>query len=352
MLDSGDQINFPSVNSMRVQNYTPGTDVTIDDFVATADTLVIDQSIVSSFSLDQVERKQALANYSADLAFQQSFELSNRVDQTCINTGVTAATAANTIAGGTLASSTIMSTLNSARAQLSRNNAVDGELFCVMDPERVALLSDSFIANGFNLGDVTLQNGFRGNAAGFSILESNNLPYSVTLTMDTIPTATDTTILMGVTWTWVAAGAAAAAGDIAVGANVAASKVNFVLAMTGTAAGSAATYIDVSTANRRIYQNAQLAAATFVGDDCVITAFGIINASETFTPATNIFGTETSSLLCGRVGAVSLAMQMMPHLEVREEPKQLSQNYLTHTLYGTTVFDQDIPRLVEITMNA
>ncbi len=352
MLDSGDQVNFPSVNDMRVQSYTPGTDATIDDFVATADTLVIDQSILSSFSLDQVERKQALADYRSDLAFQQSYVLSNRVDQTVISTGVNAVTAANTIAGGTLSSATMMSTMNQARAQLARNNAVDGELFAVLDPERIALLSDSFIANGFNLGDITLRNGFRGNAAGFSVFESNNLPYSVTLTMDTIPTATDTTILMGVTWTWVAAGAAAAAGEIAVGANVAASKVNFVLAITGTAAGSAATYIDVSTANRRIFQNAQLAAATFVGDDCVLTAFGIINADETFTPATNVFGTETSSLLFGRVGAISLAMQMMPHLEIREEPKQLSQNYLTHTLYGTTVFDRDIPRLVEVTMNA
>ena len=346
-LQDGDQVNFPFTTDVRVQSCTPGTDATIDDVTATADSLIVNQSKLATFYLDPQEEKQARADYGMELAFQSAFQLRNNIDQTVFSDGVT--NAQDTIAGGTLSASTLLGLVGDARAQLSRNNAADGQLFAIFDPENIALIEDTFVANGFTVADRTLQNGFRGGLKGFNVFETNNLPYAVTITVDTQPTATDTFTIYGQVWTCVADGTAAAAGEINIGANLADFKTIFVDAINGDNAGT--DYVDLAVGGRRSYQNGQVAAATFVGDDSALTAFGKIGGAETFTAATNIFGTETSHLLFGRVGAISMAIQMQPELYINQEPKQLGKNYLTHTLYGTTVFERDKPRLVKMSFN-
>jgi len=349
LLSSGDTVNFPETTDVRVQSYAQGTDLTIDDQTATQSQLVVNQSKAATFVLDPVQQKQALANYGLDYAFQSAFQLKNNIDQNVINTGINGAN--DTVAGGTLSTSTIISKMGDTYAQLARNNATDSELFGIIDPERQALLTQTFVANGFVEADNRLKNQFVGKAQGFNIFVSNNLPSSVTLTMDTQPTATDTFTLLGVTWTWIADGGTATAGQLKIGANLADAKLIFVAAVNGDTEPNTGDYVDVSVDNRRTLQNAQISAATFSGDDCVITAYGKISASETFTAATNVFGTETSNMLFGRMGAVSLAIQMQPSLTIAQEPKQLAQNYITHVLYGTKVFSRDAKRLVKMSYN-
>lgn len=69
LLSSGDQVNFPYVNDVRVQSYTQGTDLTMDTLTATQDSLTIAQSKAATFVMDPVQEKQALAAYSATLAY-------------------------------------------------------------------------------------------------------------------------------------------------------------------------------------------------------------------------------------------------------------------------------------------
>lgn len=349
-LSSGDQVNFPYVNDVRVQSYSQGTDLTMDALSATQDSLTVDSSKAATFVMDPVQEKQALANYGADLAYQAAFQLRNNIDQAVLNDGVTNASG-TAVSGGTLSSSTMVSKMTDAYAELARNNAVDGEMFAVVDPARAALLSQTFIANGFQIGDNTLRNGFSGRAVGFDVYVSNNLKYSVALTVDTQPTATDTLTIAGVTWTCVADGTAANAGEINIGANLADFQAILPDALNN---GSSYTsdWVDVSTANRRKYQNMQLAAGAFSANVCTITAYGYLNASETFTAGTNVFGTETTNMLFGRKGAVSLAIQMYPELYIRPEPKQIANNYITHTLFGTKTFTRDALRLVTMSCNA
>jgi len=353
MVNSGDAINFPYINDMRVQDYTPGTDATIDDFTATQSTLTIDQSKLVGTYIDPQELKQAEAKgYPERLARQAAFVIAQELDQNVIQAGVTNA-AATAVVGGALSSATIYTALTDSMANLDRENATDGPMFAVIDPERCALLAQSEVANGYNLADSALKNGFVGDSqAGFKIFKSNNLPYAVTVTIATQPTNLDTITIAGVTWTCVTDGTAANAGEIAIGANIADFKTIFVVAMNGTGTAGASAYIDVSTANRRKYQNIQLTAATFSGDTCALTAYGKMSASETFTDATDSFGTETSQILTGRVGAISVARQMKPQLRIKPVPAQLGDNYLTHQLYGSAVFYRDTFRLGTITHNA
>jgi len=349
-VSNGDQIDFPTITDVRAQSYTAQTDATIDDFVSASDTLDIDNREVVTFHIDPAQVKQATSEYESSLAFQAAHQLANRVDQTLINTGI--AGTSNSLSGYTTINSTnILNMFTDATANLFRQNAGPGRSFALIDPERFALLEQNVVANGFNLGDTTLKNGYVGQYSGYDVLVSNNLPSSQSLGMATIPTATDTTTFLGVTWTWVASGAAAAAGEISIGANAAAAQANWLLAVNGTGTPGATTYIDVSVANRRKLQNAQASAAAWAANASVLTAFGKINGSETFTDGTDAWATETSNLLFGRVGAVALAMQMAPKLYVRPEPKQVGDNHILHQLYGDKVFSRDADRLIKVPYN-
>jgi|TARA_Y100000296_G_C5171208_1_gene257377 hypothetical protein len=349
-VSNGDTIDFPTITDVRAQSYTASTDATIDDFVSASDTLLLDNREVVTFYIDPAEIKQATSQYESSLAFQAAHQLANRVDQTLINTGINGT--ANSLSGFTTPNSTnILNMFTEATSNLFRQNAGPGASFALIDPERFALIEQNVVANGFNLGDTTLKNGFVGQYSGYDVLVSNNLPSSQTLEMATIPTATDTTTFLGVTWTWVASGAAASAGEISIGANAAAAQANWLLAVNGTGTPGATTYIDVSVANRRVLQNAQASAAAWAGDESVLTAFGKINGAETFTDGTDQWGTETSNMLFGKVGAVSMAMQMAPSLFVRPEPKQVGDNHILHQLYGDNVFTRDADRLIKVPYN-
>lgn len=348
-LKDGDQVNFPYVNDVRVQSYTPGTDLTIDDYTATQNSLIVNQSKAATVRIDPQEKKQAKANYGMELARQSAYQVANNMDQGIFSEMSTGA--GNTISAGTLSLSNIYSYLAQAKAQLTRNNATDDKLFAVLCPEAMSLLEQSFVANGFNMADSVLQNGKVGQAAGFDLYVSNNLPTTQTLSVATNPTAGDTLTVAGVTFTFVANGTATAAGDISIGANAAATQAIIKNAINGAGTPGASTYIDVSTENRRNLQNAQVASATFSGNASVVTAYGRIAGSETFTDATDGWNTEVTQILTGRMGALSMAVQMKPELYIRPEPKQIGENYITHTLWGVKLFVRDQKRVVKVTHN-
>jgi hypothetical protein len=347
-VSNGDQIDFPTITDLRAQSYTAQTDATIDDFVSASDTLDLDNREVVTFHIDPAQVKQATSEYESALAFQAAHQLANRVDQTVINVGITGTS--NSISGFTTINSTnILNMFTEATSNLFRQNAGPGRSFALIDPERFALLEQNVVANGFNLGDTTLKNGYTGDYAGYNVLVSNNLPSSQTLGMATNPTADDTFTLYGVTFTFKAA--PAAAGEIDIGGSAAATGANIVLAINGTGTGDGTDYFELSTANRRKLQNAQCSAAAWGSDASVVTGFGKIDGEETFTDGTDAWGTETSSLLFGRVGAVSMAMQMAPKLFVRPESKQVGDNHILHQLYGDKVFTRDADRLIKVPYN-
>lgn len=352
LLRSGQSIDFPTTTDMRSQIYTPGTDLAIDDNVATSDTMLINQSRAVTFTMDpnslaQAEDKGIQAKYASRAAYITA----KQIDGEVLSNAVIGA--GNTVAGGTLTASSVYQVLSETMATLSRSEGADGAMFAVLDPERVALLAQSEVANGFNLADSAHKNGFVGNSAsGFKIFSSNNLPTSVPLTMDTQPTNLDTTTIAGVTWTWVTDGTAAAPGEINIGANVADAQAIFVTAINGTTPPNPADYVDVSVADRRALQNGVVVCSVFAANVATISARTLLNPSESFTAGTNVFGTVVGNLLAGRFGAPSLAMQINPTLASAKEPaRPMETNYALHTLYGRSVFSRDASRLAAISLN-
>lgn len=356
MLRSGDVIHWNSIADFRVQSYTPGTDLTIDALTAADSSLTINRSKAATAYIDPQETKQVEAKeYVGRASKQASFALARELDQHVLSTGIAGVATGNTVSGGTLTitSSNVFDKVAEARGILSENNAVDGEMFMVCNPTITAKISQAGVVNGFKLSDDVQMKGisqFFGEYDGFKIYESNDLPTSVTLTIATIPVAAETITVHGVVLTAAASGAATAAGEFSIGANAAAAVVNIVLALNGTGTPGATTYRDFSAENRRKLQAAGLVATATSATVTTIASTGAIRGAETLTAAADVFGTETTSVLFGRVGAISCARQMGPDVYFKEEPKQLGHNMIAHQLYGDAVFSRDAFRLAKMTV--
>jgi hypothetical protein len=105
-----------------------------------------------------------------------------------------------------------------------------------------------------------------------------------TLTVDTNPTAGDTMTIGATTYTFRAT--AAVAGEITIGANLAATKPLIVSAINGDSLNAA---------------NASVSAATFSSNNCTLTARVVgaaansVATTETYTAGTNVFAAATLS---------------------------------------------------------
>ncbi len=353
LLSSGQTVNFPTVNDLTVGNYVQGTDVTPQALTAANSLLTVNQSKIVSFIVDPVQEKQATSKYVTVMAMQAAFRLANEIDKQVLSDCSTLAF--TQLTRGAVNPSTLFGIFTDAYAQLFYNNATDRELFVVMDATRLGYLTQTFINGGFQQADKKLEDGFSpyaGRANNFKVYVSNNLPSAVTLTLAVNPTAGDVFTIAGATWTFRANGTAAAAGDISIGANIAATQLIVVNAINGTGTPGASTYIDQIAAKRTVYSNNNVAASAFsVGNVSTITAVGPLNQSATFTSGSNLFGTATTVMIFGSMGAPSLAVQMLPSLYIHPLQYQIGLNYMTHTLFGHTVFTRDTFRLVNVIIN-
>lgn len=353
------QIVFPYMNDPRVQTYSYSGSNTVDDTVMTTDGYTIDQVKTATANYDPVQNALFQdPSWQDQMAQDMAYQLARNVDQYVLNTGVNGAY--STRAWGTPSSSNTLALLANVDADLTENEAFAGSRYIVLDPLRCALLPQMDASQGYQAADSALELGVNQyvgrTSVGLHVFRSNNLPYSVVFTCDTQPTAADTFTVKGVTWTCIADGGTATAGQIKIGANLADFQAIFVTAINGTTAPSAGDYLDVATASRRVYQNSQISAAAFSGNNCTITAYGRINATETFTAATNVFGTETASTIAGVVGAIDLTMLRQPVVEELSVSSvgaaNHSKNLIATELYGAGVFTKRKRGLVKVTFNA
>lgn len=347
----GKTINFPYQTPIRTQNYTFSTGATIDPFTQTTNSYSIDQIKVATANYDPL---QNLQGYDLDpedqLAADMGYELARGINQFAATKAL--AGAQSSVAAGTISAGNVYELLTSANATLTNNRARAGARFALVTPDFKAVLANCDKANGFQMADEALRAGYVGKtSAGFGVYETQELPYTQTLTLATNPTAGDTFTLQNITWTFVANGTAANPGEISIGGSLAATKPIVVNAINGTGTPGASTYIDVDLYERRNLQGSRLEAATFSTNDCAITAYGKIGGYGTFTAADNLFGTESAEILIGVEGVMDLTIQEVPNIQLRYPADNASINMLGFTMYGGDIFYLDKGSFVSVRYN-
>ena len=180
---TGDSVKITSITDPTITAYT-GSDLTLEDIDDATQSLALDQKQSFNFYLDDVERAQAV-NGGAILQAaidRASYGLANVLDAYVLN--LMAAGASNSTPDHDIAEATI-STVTDAYDALVNWGVLLDEADCPQDNRFVVvtpsfygkILKDSrFISAGDNAAAETRANGRVGQAAGFDVYKSNNLP--------------------------------------------------------------------------------------------------------------------------------------------------------------------------------
>lgn len=349
----GDRVHWTYDPDLYSQGYTPGTDLTapsrtlVDDYMD----ITTKRAVVwSDDPISQAQRKDKKTN--TKLAKRAGQVLGRYVDQDALYAGIAAAASNVTPSGGavTFSKANALEYMTNMLANVEEEYGADGEMWLVVDPLRRAVLSQLFTEHGFNEADASLRNGFIGKAAGLNVHVSNDMYSSFVLTTATQPTAGDTIRIKGVTFTCVADGTAAAAGEVNIGADVADWKTIIVKAINGT---TSTDYVDVAAKSRNKLKNAQVTAGAFSGDTMTVTGYGRMNPAVSLTAAADGISTaETTYMMAGRKGAISVGVQIEPTLYIGKESLRPEENFILYQLHGKKVFHENTFRLAKLQVKA
>jgi len=166
--------------------------------------------------------------------------------------------------------------------------------------------------------------------------------------MATNPTAGDTVVINGQTFTFVAA-IGTTAGNVLIGASADATRVNLaaLLNAPGTTTANGVAVTDPSRFEG-------LTATDSPGGDTltVVSKRGTLIASSTMTNAANDWAAETLNCAIMEKGAVWMALR--DNLKVRDarEPKKLVTNYTVLTRYGLVTPNSGKERMVRIAIQS
>jgi hypothetical protein len=185
---SGDSVKITSITDPTIGTYT-GADITTEDIDDATRSLLLDQKKYFSFYLDDVERAQSVNGGALmiEAADRAAYGLANTLDAYVLSQIHANATKVpanektiTTVAG-------VYDQLVDLAVALDGADVPEENRWAVVPPPFYGvLLKDSrFVAAGDNAGQATRANGIVGQAAGFTIYKSNNLPNAASGTSST-----------------------------------------------------------------------------------------------------------------------------------------------------------------------
>ena len=355
-LRAGDTLNRPYRSANNIQTYTRGTAITIDDKTDTQESLTVNKQFASGFYVDDFDKIQSSYNLIANYAKDDGEYLSNQVDAdvlgeysnatSTVDDGTIGGTAGN---GITLTTSNVLKTISATKKKLAKQNVKISDLFGVISPEVEDILIQYGAGRDTVMGDGFNKDGAIMDFYGFRLYRSNQTAGSAVLSLATQPTAADTVTIEGVTFTFVAS-IGTTAGNVLIGANVDATRVNLETLINAPAT-TTATGVALATNDARAFVNAT--ATDSAAADTLTVVFkgaGTLEVSETLTDGTDTWtaAKEKQHNLFGRKGSITLVMQSDARPQVKQVPDKLGVNILNGVLYGVKTFADGAKELVNV----
>ena len=174
----GDTVHITSLADPTIGTYTSHTDIVTEQVTDSAQTLLINQAKYFSFEVDDIEKRQARGDVMSEQARKAAYRLRDVADQYIASVMAAGVNAGNLIAESTITASGAYDKLVDLAVLLDEDNVPTEGRFVVITPKfHGLLLKDSrFIAAGDSAGAGVRANGVVGEAAGFSVRKSNNVP--------------------------------------------------------------------------------------------------------------------------------------------------------------------------------
>jgi hypothetical protein len=179
---AGDTVKITSFNDPAVRNYTKNSNITWDLLTDTQQSLVVDQADYFAFTVDDVDKRQALGGFVEKAAQGAAYNLVKEADTYVADLMIASADgSANDIGAVAIDGSSVKAyddLLLPLRTAMVRSNVPASGRWVVVPPEVYGqlLLDDRFIRADAVGNAQGLREGFVGRAAGFDVFESNTVP--------------------------------------------------------------------------------------------------------------------------------------------------------------------------------
>jgi len=183
ILKSGNTVKIGAIGNVTIGDYVRNTNITDPETLTDEDqTLLVDQAKYFNFCVDSVDRAQQNVNVLEEAMRSAALSLRSFAD-TFLATTITAAVDAGNLIGSTVTPE--VPTADSAYEYLvdlgvllDEDNAPTSDRFVIVPAwfHGLLLKDERFVRSGTPTGDRRLRNGEVGEAAGFTILKSNNVP--------------------------------------------------------------------------------------------------------------------------------------------------------------------------------
>lgn len=361
---SVDRVRY-DISAVDVQNRVPQTDGTVDTITDERETLTVDQDKMTLFNLSQKEMVQAgPLNPGTVIGGQVAIKLSTYVDADVLaevrnafqdfDTGSLTALVPNGTPI-TLNSTTVPQMVSRMPAMLRRNNQNLSNLAIVTDSISISDMFQYLLGKNADFVNALFQNGYvNEQVASAEVYVSENLTGEATLGLATEPTANDTVVINGVTFTFVAS--PTNPGDVDLGGSADVSRANLTAAINA-GAGAGTAYIELSAANRRLITKTYRITASNNDTTNVMTITGIgsgrLALSETFTDVTDAWTKNFIHTYFGKKGAIDVVVQKESKMEMLSEPKQPgSKNIASTIIYGIKTFYDGSQKFLDVLISA
>ena len=361
-LSKGDTLNRTSRSSNNVQVYTRGTAITIDDKTDTNEQLVVNKQFATGFYVDDFDKIQNNYDQAANYGRDDGVYLSNQVDATVLGEYSNAtSTVDDGDLGGTsgngisLSTSNVLAVVSAAKKKLAKQNIPMKNLYGVVSPEFEEILVQYGAGRDTAMGDEQNRNGFITNFYGFKLFRSNQTSGTAVLALATQPTDTDTVVINGVTFTFVAS-IGTTAGNILIGADVDTTRASLtdLINNPGT---TAADHVALSAENQRLFTENASATNDNTANTMTVAFKGVgalTVASDGLTDPTDEWtsASQKQHLVFGDHGGVTLVMQKDPVPQAKQVPDKLGVNILNGVLYGVKTFSDGAKETVNVELDS
>lgn len=361
-LKKGDTAHRLAKTLPIVQDYTRGTAMTIGAHVETDESIVVNQSKVAPFYVDDMDQLQFNFKYQMEFGEDMAIKLGNYIDGAVLAEVTTAKStiddltinpSTGTSGNGVLVSiSNIQKIFAVAQRKLTKAKIPMTNRFVVVSPEFYQAVVEWLASKNTPMADEVGANGFVGKYMNFELYISNATYWTGSVAIATQPTDGDTVSFNGNTYTFKTT-LGTTAGNVLIGANAAAAITNLVAAINSeSVTNTTQVAFPVTSANLLNNQaNVIGVTATAVSGGFTIAAIGT-GAPSTATVLTAAadgytVGLQNEHIVFGRKGATDVVIQAEPKIEVKDVPDKLGKNVIPWTLFGIKTFTEGQYMLVD-----
>lgn len=346
------------MSGVRVRPFTNLNDQTIDPLSDSEETMVVNVQIGAVFPIARLEKIQAGPLNPALVAGKEAaMKVATHLDSYILKEAMNAelnfdtgdlTTMSSNGTPITLNSTTIPQMVTMTRAKLESQNIAVTNPCWVLDPYSIAMIAQFPIGKDITTENTVFKNGFSGTVYGAEIYSSTNLTSEMVLTFSGNSVNAETITIGGVVFTGVTT-IGSTAGNFLVSAADSETAVTNLAGLLNNPGVTSATQVALSAADQvKIAETLGITATATSATVLTVVARGAgrVTVSETQTNAS-----WTKNFLhayYGLKGAIEVAIQDKPTLEMREEPRQLTTNVFNNVVAAIKTFSDGAKKFLDV----